>query len=301
MPDTQYQKTILHDTVHVDAIYTIHYFEYYNTYAFKGERHDFWELLYVDKGLLYVEAEDRKLCLEQGQMIFHRPNEFHALQANGSIAPNTIVVSFSCRDPAIEALSGYIGFVNQTERQLLSNILQEAGAAFVTDLGDPTYQKLVVSSESPLGCEQLIRLYLETLLLSFLRKRDRMKKDTPTTMQHNLERHYYEITREYIEKNIDSAFSLKGLAGQAMVSVSYLERLFRRFSGISVMQYCTRCKIEEAKKMIREDRANITQIAEYLGFSSIHYFSRVFKKFEGMSPSEYGRSVKALKDRLVER
>ena len=40
----------------VEALYTVHYFEYSGSYAFPGETHDFWEFLYVDKGILRVTA-----------------------------------------------------------------------------------------------------------------------------------------------------------------------------------------------------------------------------------------------------
>ena len=65
---------------------------------------------------------------------------------------------------------------------------------------------------------------------------------------------------------------------------------------MSVIAYCNQRKIERAKQLIREERMNISQIAESLGFSSIHYFSRMFKKIEGMAPAEYGRSIKSLED-----
>ena len=40
----------------VSEIYTVHYFEYSGSYAFSGEAHDFWEILYVDRGELSVTA-----------------------------------------------------------------------------------------------------------------------------------------------------------------------------------------------------------------------------------------------------
>ena len=44
-----YRPTVMEETLNVQEIYTIHYFEYYKDYMFKGESHDFWELLYIDK------------------------------------------------------------------------------------------------------------------------------------------------------------------------------------------------------------------------------------------------------------
>ena len=56
----------------------------------------------------------------------------------------------------------------------------------------------------------------------------------------------------------------------------------------------TKMSIELAKKYLREDNYNISQIAELLGYSSVHYFSLQFKKETGMSPSEYSTSIKAM-------
>ena len=52
-------------------------------------------------------------------------------------------------------------------------------------------------------------------------------------------------------------------------------------------------KIETAKTMLREGDGNITQIADRLGYASVHYFSRYFKQATGMTPSEYSLSIQA--------
>ena len=53
-----YVKTQLKWEITIPAIITIHYFEYMKDFAFKGESHDFWEFLYVDKGNILVRAAD---------------------------------------------------------------------------------------------------------------------------------------------------------------------------------------------------------------------------------------------------
>ena len=44
-----YVKVALNESISVDCLYTIHYFEYTNNFYFSGEAHDFWEFIYVDK------------------------------------------------------------------------------------------------------------------------------------------------------------------------------------------------------------------------------------------------------------
>ena len=65
---------------------------------------------------------------------------------------------------------------------------------------------------------------------------------------------------------------------------------------MSAIRYCRNRKIDIAKQLLREDNLNISQIAERLGFSSVHYFSRTFREISGKTPSEYARSAKAIID-----
>ena len=83
----KYYGIQLQDLFHIEELFSLHYFEYMSTFSFPGESHDFWEFLCVDKGEVTVTAGEKKLTLQQGQIIFHEPNEFHNVQANGKIAP----------------------------------------------------------------------------------------------------------------------------------------------------------------------------------------------------------------------
>lgn len=96
---SSYIATELRKVIDVQSIVTVHYFEYAKNYVFEGERHDFWELLYVDKGEVEVMADEVGYRLKRGEMIFHKPNEFHNVFANGVVAPNLVVVAFVCPSP----------------------------------------------------------------------------------------------------------------------------------------------------------------------------------------------------------
>ena len=52
-----YIKTKLKRSIDIDAIITLHYFEYMKNFEFKGESHNFWEFLYVDKVTVAVSAD----------------------------------------------------------------------------------------------------------------------------------------------------------------------------------------------------------------------------------------------------
>lgn len=93
-----YKGTLLTDTISIHEVFTIHYFEYMSDFSFAGESHNFWEFVFVDKGEIDIYMESIHARLKKGEVAFHKPNEFHRLQATGSSAPNLVVISFECSD-----------------------------------------------------------------------------------------------------------------------------------------------------------------------------------------------------------
>jgi AraC-like DNA-binding protein len=147
------------------------------------------------------------------------------------------------------------------------------------------------------AAEQMMLCYLEMLLISFMRRCGAHTGKTPSRVIHENgdARCFNEIIRIIVD-NPGCIFTIEELCQRAMFSKSALEKLFIRNTGMSVIKYCRYRKVEQAKKYLREDVMNVTQIAEKLGFSSIHYFSRTFRQFVGMSPNEYAASVRSIID-----
>lgn len=278
----------------IRAIYTVHYFEYTSSYAFAGEAHDFWEFLYVDKGNVRVTAGEQTYDLSRGQIIFHAPGEFHALSANGVVAPNLVVVSFPCASPAMDFFRGHITAVGAEERALLGRIVNESRAIFSTTLSDPTTHAMARRETVPFGSEQLLAAALEELLIRLIRQGDSIPALNQTPPRQTEDRTQQII--DYLELRLDQSLTIRQICQDNLIGRAQLERCFRDQTGGGVIDYFNRLKIDAARRMIREGRLNITQIASRLGFSSVHYFSRRFKAVTGMTPSEYTRSVKMLSE-----
>ena len=119
----KYYGIQLQDLFHIEELFSLHYFEYMSTFSFPGESHDFWEFVCVDKGEVEIGAGPLTHTLRRGEIAFHYPGEFHWVKANGKIAPNLIVISFSCTDPAMEFFRGKILHLEETERRLLAGII----------------------------------------------------------------------------------------------------------------------------------------------------------------------------------
>ena len=287
-----YQPLVPRRPLRVQEIYTVHYFEYTASCSFPGERHDFWELLYVDKGEIQVTAGEQTCRLRRGRLIFHAPGEFHAFSDLGT-APDLVVVSFRCDAPEMEAFRGLTAEAGEEERALLARIVAESAAAFSTPLGDPSAAALERRPEPPFGGEQLLCAALEELLIRLIRRRTAPVRPEPPRRDDG---DSLAQVMAYLEARLDRQLSLAQVCQDNLVGRSQLQKLFHAHTGGGVMEYFAGLKIQAAQRMIREGRLNFTQIAAQLGFQSVHYFSRRFRQATGMSPSEYARSVRMLSE-----
>ena len=293
-----FERLYLKEELSITRIITIHYFEYTSTYHFPGESHDFWEFLCVDKGEVIVCADQESHTLTRGQMIFHRPGEFHTVTANGKIAPNLVVISFDCDSPCMKHFEHLITSIGENEKSLLARIIHEAKQCILTPLDDPYTCIMERDPQAPFGAEQLIKLYMEQLLITLLRRQGTAPLPHPSVKSVKKKNDALLMARvlSYLEEHLQDKLTLEEICRANLVGRAQLLKLFRDTHGCGVIDYFSNMKIEKAKQMIREDHYNFTQISDYLGYSTIHYFSRQFKKITGMTPSEYASSIKALSE-----
>lgn len=292
----EYQSVYLTPSIIVEQIVTIHYFEYRNDYRFKGESHDFWEFLCVDKGEIQVTAGEKDYTLSRNDIIFHKPNEFHCLSANCRTAPNLVVIAFCCDSPAMDFFREQVLSVDATERGLLAQIIAEAKNTFSDALDDPNLKQMHKRPHIPPGAEQMIRINLELFLLRLMRRsltppQTLIAKET--IKQKNNDELYHRIS-DYLTLHLAEHLSIDDIARDNFIGRSQLQHLIREKEGCGVITLFSRMKISRAKEFIRENRLNFTEISNALGYSSIHYFSRQFKKMTGMTPSEYSTSIKKI-------
>ena len=291
-----YKSVVLEDSVTINRIISVHYFQYMSDFSFPGESHDFWELVCVDRGEIDALAGDRRLTLKKGNILFHKPNEFHNVLTNGKVSPSLVVIGFECHSPAIKSFEDQLMSVQDTEKELLAQIIVEARNTFSGRLDDPYQEELIFNSE-PLtfGSAQLISHYLEQLMIHLYRRY--FSYSLPVRSSRFLAEAssgndtYNRIVR-YMEEHLGERMTIDRICRDNLVGRSQLQKLFRDTKGCGVIEFFSMMKIDTAKQMIRDNQLNFTQIADRLGYNSIHYFSRQFKQITTMTPSEYATSIR---------
>ena len=96
---------------------------------------------------------------------------------------------------------------------------------------------------------------------------------------------------DYLEKNYAQEITLDTLAKRFYISKYEISRMFTKNVGISFIEYLTRVRIENSKKLLLDTSLSITQISELAGFNSSSNFARVFKKITGVAPVQYRKNV----------
>ncbi len=94
----------------------------------------------------------------------------------------------------------------------------------------------------------------------------------------------------YIDDNFRSDFPMTVLAEKAGVSSQHLCRIFKETMNVRPMEYLTRRRLQEAKRLLTETDTSVAEIGLQTGFSDAGYFSTVFRKYEGISPVEYRKN-----------
>jgi AraC-like DNA-binding protein len=283
----EYTRHQISNIISIHKIAILNFFEFKKEFAYKGERHNFWEMAYVERGQLTVEAEGKTFVVSEGECIFHKPQEFHVHKATKDSETSYFVVGFICNSPYMQVFRGRHFRLSQKLCRFLVNILDEAKNVFDIPFNNPSNQRLKISDNALIGGQQMIRTYLEQFLILLVRQNYNITSSPSQTKEEEIVakiKNKFDLLL-YNKVNIDE------VCREMNYSRTYLSKIFLSLEKMTMGEYVTNIKIEEAKTLIRSESYNFTQISDLLSFSNPLYFSRVFKKAVGMSPSEYKKSV----------
>jgi AraC-like DNA-binding protein len=272
----------------ISKIITIHYFEFDKSFVSHTESHDFWELVYAAKGNLICMTDDQELILKEGEIIFHKPGVVHAHRADGKRAPNVFIASFECKNEAIRYFEDRRMSVDKSLIRFVFAIIEESKRTFDLPYSDPDLKKMKLLDAPALGGQQLIKNYLELLLISLMR--DEVEKDSSEAVFLQRERFDEKLSDrviEYMKEHITERLSVSEVCEILHYNKSYVFRQFKKTTGSTLMAYFTRLKVQKAKEMLRETDMAISEISDALAFDSSNYFSKTFKKVTGYTPSTY--------------
>lgn len=281
-------KHKLENLLVVDKIVTIHFFEFDKNFSYGPESHDFWEIVYADKENIVCTADGKQIILNQGQMLFHKPNEVHSLSSNGHKAPDVFIASFVCRSEAMRFFENKIVSLNKNQIRNVYTILDSAKKTFDIPYSDPDMKKMTLLSHPILGGEQLLKNYLEILLIDIMNSLTQTEQGNKTFLTDNeLGNKLVLDVIKLLNDNVYENLNIDRISKITSYSKAYISRQFKLATGKGVIEYYTDLKIKVAKKLLRENELSVKEIAEKLSFDTPNYFSKTFKKLCKTTPTAY--------------
>ena len=290
--DKKYYKHKLENLLVISKIITIHYFEFDKNYKSHIESHDFWELVYAERGDLICSSGENEIVLKEGEVIFHKPGISHALRADGKHAPNIFIISFECKNEAIRFFEDRCMVLDNSLRHYIFSIIEESKRTFFLPYSDPDLKKMKLLEAPALGGQQLIKNYLELLLINLMRNEtEQNNSDVIFLPQEQFDELISDKVIEYMNAHIYEKLSASEICNILHYNKSYIFRQFKKTTKNSLMAYFIKLKINKAKQMLRDSDISISSISEALSFDNPNYFSKSFKKHTGYTPSTY-RKIK---------
>jgi AraC-like DNA-binding protein len=204
-----------------------------------------------------------------------------------AIHTNTSVIN-------IEVDAGYLNnlFDSLQKSPVLQSLLENTQPLLFEQILHPAMQTVVNSILSE-PVDQTFELFflkikaeeLVCRLLMELEKRDEQRiyalnsRDIQTIYQ----------IREQILNRLDTPPLINQLATDAGMSPTKLKRLFKQVFGDSIFSYYQNIRMQEAARLLREEKLSVSETGYRLGFTNLSHFSRVFQEYVGMKPKRYSR------------
>ncbi len=258
---------------------------YYNIrnsgYFFQGEKHDYYELTYVDRGCLRTQIEEKEYILKEKDLIIYGPGQFHTQSISEGQSCSYVTIIFSMENIVLQA--------QDIENQLLLNKIFHYDKKIYSLIKSFVQES---SDEVPYMNSLMLCLLQEIIIRLLQSEFIAHKEERPVgiTRQHYQDELLEKIL-SYIEATICEPLTIAEICQRFSLSRSSLQLLFKENLDQTPKKYISDLKLEKSRQMIRENRYTISEIALMLGFNSIHYFSRAFTQKYHMAPSEYSKQM----------
>lgn len=243
----------------------------------KEHTHAFHEIYFLVSGKRRYLMRDTIYDVAPGELVFVPREQLHCTTSITKAGYHRYAVYFDRRQESL-----FAPLVGQTAIDTLLHsgcmrLPEEATAHLHRDL------------------EQLQRILEEPGALTFAMATHVLQDILLTALRHGIPKqpccgesaNRIQLVAHYITEHYSNPITLSSAARLACMEETYFSRKFRELTGFSFLDYLTRQRLLEARRLLRETNLSIGQIADSCGFSGANYFGDVFLRRYGMSPSAY--------------
>lgn len=269
----------IEEQIIINSLYSLFEMHYNDGYAFQGETHNFWECLYVIDGKVCVSGDERVYNLTRGNIVFHKPMEFHKFLIHGEVGADLLIFSFSAEGSLTSFLKNKVFALSESEKEIICRMLSymrsEADNLSSSNSKGIDYLESFVHSPAYF---QTVSTYIQQLILHL------SENGVVSSTSSAPDAVCFSRAISYLNSNIHRQPSISEIARFCNISEAGIKRIFEKFAGIGVHRYLIKLKMKTASELL-QDGESVSSVAIKLGFNSQSYFSRAYKRETGRIPS----------------
>ena len=252
-------------------------------------RHEFIELVYVLSGSAIQMVDEQEYEVRRGDMIFINYGSIHSFLEMGSFryynicfSPEIVSDSIITPDNAFALLS--LTAFDEMRKDQNGGRVTFSGKECV-EIENILHAMLEeYESDQPLS-DKVMENYMNILITKMLRK-------SQPGMGQEAKDLWQELS-EYIEQNPGAELTLSALASKCFYNPSYFSRIFKQKFHMSLTEYVTRKRIENAMRLLCSTELSVDEISQKTGFVDRSTFYAAFSRITGTTPAQYRSSNRA--------
>jgi AraC-like DNA-binding protein len=248
-------------------------------FEFKWHYHPEYELTYIVKGNGYRIVGNTYENYTDGDLVLLGPNLPHTWTGKAIENENfeAIVIQFSK-----EFIGAFLGF---DEAQLIKTLFENSNRGISFEANSKWVESIKSLTELD-GMDKIMRLISVLHELSQTNYKLIAPNTFHTIVSKKSELRINEVCL-FIQKNFNSAISLKQVANQIYLTESNFCKFFKKATGKTYSDYLNEIRINEAARLLLQTDKTISQISFECGFETLSYFNRVFLKKKSQTPSVF--------------
>lgn len=247
------------------------------------------ELIYVLKGRIEAEVQDKSTTVQENQLLIINHEQVHTVNSREGTDTDLIILQISeqllkslDQTSASIHIQTLIDFNDEEDsREPPLESVHQCMSELVYEIEKPDTKKIKTFN---MLCYRLITL----LLQNFCTQRD----DMPD-LKNNRYRQRVKQILDYVSVNYMHGISQEEVALHLGIHPTYLSRIFAAYTNTSFVQFLNAYRLEKVCMELAQTADSVTEIYLRNGFTNGKTFNRVFHNQVGVTPSEF-RSKQAV-------
>ncbi len=261
-------------------------------------RHDYFELFYLQQGELICQIQERKFPMRTGDLAIISSTHYHTMRwpekkkNAGQVKAATLYFLpevIGAADAAGEDAEYLVPFLMQGTN--FPHIIpgKTGIPAQVVDLIKQTHAKLPADT---MRARLTIKTYLKMILILLVNHYADHQGMVETFNRKQRAIEQLAPLFDFLETHFVEPVSVTTAAGIVNMSESHFMRFFKQVTAQSFINYLNHFRVAKAEELLTKTNLTVSEVSQAVGFCDQSYFGVVFRKVTGSSPLQYKQGLR---------